>query len=257
MNDQVGALLSIDHLVKSYYQFHTEKKILDDVSLHIGEGEIVSIVGPSGCGKSTLLNIIAGFDRDYRGKVLFNGGPITGPSIERGVIFQNPQLFSWLKIQDNIAYGLRRNKTEKDLIAAQINGYLTRMDLLEFRGYYPDQLSGGMQQRVSLARVLVMKPKLLLMDEPFSSLDYQSRLRMQGLTLELWEEYKPSIVFITHDIEEAILVADRVIVLSKLPGKIIQEINVPFRRPRELALIKSIEFNQIKAEILDLLVFSE
>ena len=253
MNKQKNGLLTVDHLFKNYHHDTTETDVLNDVSFHMGEGEIVSVVGPSGCGKSTLLHLIAGFDQNYQGNVTFSGRQITGPGTERGMVFQRPQLFSWLRVKDNVSFGLKRQHMAKEALVEQTRTFLERVGMLDFQDYFPDQLSGGMQQRVALARALIMKPKLLLMDEPFSALDYQSRLEMQQLTLKLWEEYKPSILFVTHDIEEALLLADRIIVLSKRPGKIIRVLSVQFERPRDLSLIKNLSFHQLKSEILDLL----
>ncbi|SHI19307.1 ABC transporter ATP-binding protein [Desulfosporosinus lacus] len=251
MNDHSDGLLIIDHLHKSYCHDNTETEVLKNVTFRVGQGEIVGVVGPSGCGKSTLLHLVAGFDQDYRGDIAFCGQKITCPATERGMVFQSPQLFSWLKIKDNIAFGPKRQHMAKEDISAQTRIFLERVGMLDFLDYYPEQLSGGMQQRVALARALIMKPKLLLMDEPFSALDYQSRLEMQRLTLKLWEEYKPSILLVTHDIEEALLLADRIIVLSKGPGEIIRELSVNFDRPRDLSLIKSLSFHQLKSQILD------
>lgn len=253
MNDQDSCLLRVSHLYKNYCQNGEDTEVLSDLSFRLAKGEIVSIVGPSGCGKSTLMHLLAGFDRDYRGEVVFSEQKITGPSTDRCLVFQNPQLFSWLKVKDNISFGLKRKRMEKEEIEFRTQTLLSRIGMLDFQGYYPEQISGGMQQRVALARSLIMMPKLMLMDEPFSALDYQSRLEMQRLTLRLWDEYKPSMLFVTHDIEEAILMSDRIIVLSKRPGKIISELSVVFERPRGISLIKNFEFHQMKADILDLL----
>jgi len=253
MNDQDSCLLRVSHLHKNYCQNGYAIEILSDLSFRLAEGEIVSIVGPSGCGKSTLMHLIAGFDQDYQGEVFFSEQKITGPSTDRCMVFQNPQLFSWLKIKDNISFGLKRKRMGKEEIEFQTQAVLSRIGMVDFQEYYPEQISGGMQQRVALARSLIIRPKLMLMDEPFSALDYQSRLAMQQLTLRLWDEYKPSMLFVTHDIEEAILMSDRIIVLSKRPGKIISELPVSFERPRCLSLIKNFEFHQMKAGILDML----
>ena len=221
--------------------------------MQVQEGDFISIVGPSGCGKSTLLHLIAGFDTDYSGEMTFCGEKIICPSTRRGILFQSPQLFPWLKVKDNIAFGLKLQHLPADQIEMETKTYLERVGMTDFQDFYPDQLSGGMQQRIALARALVMKPKLLLMDEPFSSLDYQTRLEMHQLTLKLWMEYKPSILFVTHDIEEALLLSDKIFILSERPASLVREIEVPFQRPRDLSLIKTLPFNQLKAEILDLL----
>lgn len=261
-------LLKIEHLSKAYesniYPSSTcfsksgkdrsEKiQVLNNITIHVRSGEILSLLGPSGCGKSTLLHLASGFEKADEGQILFEGTPVTGPGVERGMIFQTPELFSWLTVRDNIAFGPKRARFPKGEIREKTEAYLDLIGMTDFQNYYPNQLSGGMQQRVALARALIMKPKLLLMDEPFSALDYQARLEMQGLMLKLWNEYRPSILFVTHDIEEALFLSDRVLVLSKRPGKIIRELPVPFPRPRTPGLIKEVSFHHMKSVILDLM----
>jgi NitT/TauT family transport system ATP-binding protein len=253
MSNQPEVLLSINDVNKSFTNSIPAINVISGLSLQVREGDFISIVGPSGCGKSTLLHLIAGFDRDYSGEMTFCGEKIISPSTRRGILFQSPQLFPWLKVKDNIAFGLKLQHLPADQIEMETQTYLERVGMTDFQNFYPDQLSGGMQQRIALARALVMKPKLLLMDEPFSSLDYQTRLEMHQLTLKLWNEYKPSILFVTHDIEEALLLSDKIFILSERPASLVREIAVPFQRPRELSLIKTLPFNQLKAEILDLL----
>lgn len=253
MSNQPEVLLSINEVIKSYTNSTPAINVINGLSLQVREGDFISIVGPSGCGKSTLLHLIAGFDRDYSGEMTFCGEKIIRPSTRRGILFQSPQLFPWLKAKDNIAFGLKLQHLPADQIERETKTYLEHVGMTDFQNFYPDQLSGGMQQRIALARALVMKPKLLLMDEPFSSLDYQTRLEMHQLTLKLWNEYKPSILFVTHDIEEALLLSDKIFILSERPTSLVREIAVPFQRPRELSLIKTLPFNQLKAEILDLL----
>lgn len=243
-------------------------KVLEDVSLYVEEGEIIALLGPSGCGKSTLLNIAAGFERPDEGQVLFMGETIEAPSPQRGVVFQSAVLFPWLTVRQNIAYGLKLNKKsgfagrkvhekigrkdhkEIDRICSR---YIQLVGLEGFENYYPAQLSGGMQQRVSLARVLALSPKMLLMDEPFAALDAQTRIAMQQLLLTISAQLRPTVLFVTHDVEEALILADKVYVMSRLPGKIISEIEVPFQRPRPISIIGSAEFSRIKSEILELL----
>ncbi len=256
MSDYKIPLLTLKNVTKHFIIKEQNKSthVLDCISLDLKKGEIISIVGPSGCGKSTLLNVITGFDRIKDGEVLYKNQIIKGPSPERGIVFQAPALFPWLDVRDNIGYGLKIKKVNKKARDKQISRYVKQIGLEEFQYFYPSQLSGGMQQRVALARALIMNPKLLSMDEPFSALDYQSRLEMQGIMLKLWEVYKPTILFVTHDVEESILVADRVVVISKRPGKILKEFIVPFKRPRETSLIKDLKFNLLKVEILNLLL---
>ncbi len=235
-------------------------KVLEDVSLSVEEGEIIALLGPSGCGKSTLLNIAAGFERPDEGQVLFMGEAIESPSPQRGVVFQSAVLFPWLTVRQNIAYGLKRNKKSgfsgrknHEEIEEICSRYIRLVGLEGFENYYPAQLSGGMQQRVSLARVLALSPKMLLMDEPFAALDAQTRIAMQQLLLTISAQLRPTVLFVTHDVEEALILADKVYVMSRLPGRIISEIEVPFQRPRPISIIGSAEFSKIKSEILELL----
>jgi NitT/TauT family transport system ATP-binding protein len=227
--------------------------VLEDISIEIGKSEIISIIGPSGCGKSTVLNLAAGFETPERGKLLFAGEPITAPSVKRGVVFQSAVLFPWLTVKQNIAYGLKLQKLDRRLIDEKCEEYINLVDLTGFEQYYPHQLSGGMQQRVSLARVLIMEPKMLLMDEPFAALDAQTRISMQQLLLSISMQLKPSILFITHDVEEALFLSDRIYVMSRLPGRIRHEILVPFSKPRRIALFADPKFTELKREILQLL----
>lgn len=228
-------------------------KVLDGISINIDQGEIIAILGPSGCGKSTLLNIMAGFEMPDQGSVSFQGQLVQGPSPERGVVFQSAILFPWLTVQENIAYGLTLKKYRDQEKATVCERLIQLVGLEGFEEYYPHQLSGGMQQRTSLARVLALKPRVLLMDEPFAALDALSRLKMQQLLLSIWEQLQTTIVFVTHDVEEALILADKIYVMSKLPGHIIREIIVPFTRPRPVSLIGNVEFSKIKSDILELL----
>lgn len=255
MDSQQTPILTIKSLGKSFENTGQDMAtaVINDISLDAGMGEIISIVGPSGCGKSTLLGVLAGFDKDYSGEVLYEKLPISGPSPERGMVFQTPALFDWLSVRDNIGYGLKIKKAAREAIDSEVDKYISLIGLEGFENFYPSQLSGGMQQRVALARALIMNPSLLLMDEPFSALDYQSRLEMQNLMLRLWEVHRPTILLVTHDVEESILVADRIIVMSKRPGSILREFKVPFGRPRDISLMKNPEFNNLKADILGLL----
>lgn len=228
-------------------------KVLEGISLSIETAEIVALLGPSGCGKSTILNIVAGFEKPDEGQVFFMGNPVIAPSTERGVVFQSAVLFPWLTVKQNIAYGLELKKQEAFDIERECSRYIQLVGLEGFEDYYPKQLSGGMQQKVALARVLILEPRMLLMDEPFAALDAQTRMAMQQLLLSISQELRPTVMFVTHDVEEALILADKVYVMSKLPGKIISEIEVPFKRPRMISIIGSFEFSKIKSEILELL----
>lgn len=247
--------LIIDKVEKNFFlsSGKGELKVLEDISLHIDEGEIIALLGPSGCGKSTLLNIVAGFEKPDEGQVLFMDKAISAPSPERGVVFQSAVLFPWLTVKQNIAYGLKLHKQKHEVIEEKCSRYIQLVGLEGFENYYPNQLSGGMQQRVALARVLVLEPRILLMDEPFAALDAQTRIAMQQLLLSISIQIRPTVLFVTHDVEEALILADKVYVMSKLPGQIICEVKVPFKRPRPISITGSIEFSKIKSDILELL----
>jgi NitT/TauT family transport system ATP-binding protein len=250
------AKISANDINKSFYMpgENISLQVLEKIDFEIQEGEFVSILGPSGCGKSTFLNILAGFENVDCGNALCCGESITGPSPERAVVFQSPVLFPWLDVKENIMYGLKQvGKRKKD--AEQLaSEYLKAVGLEDFGNYYPSQLSGGMQQRVSLIRSLVLGPKVLLMDEPFAALDAQTRYNMQQLLLQLWENNRQTIVFITHDVEEALLLSDRICIMSRRPGSIIEEISVPFERPRTISLAGSEAFSILKSRILSKLL---
>ena len=232
---------------------NTDLRVLNDISLTIYQGEFICIVGPSGCGKTTLLNVMAGFIHGYEGDVTCLGQPITAPSPERAMVFQSAALFPWLTVTDNIAYGLNRAGWKKAAINDMVKEYLTLVEMEGFEDFYPGQLSGGMQQRVALARVLVLNPKILLMDEPFAALDAQTRLTMQELLMKITLHHATTVVFVTHDVEEAVFLSDRIHVMSNLPGRLIREIDVPLARPRLFPVRNSSSFITLKAEILELL----
>jgi NitT/TauT family transport system ATP-binding protein len=227
--------------------------VLENITLKIDEGEIVALIGPSGCGKSTVLNIAAGFEEPDEGHLLFKGEPVIAPSSKRGVVFQSAVLFPWLTVKQNIVYGLKLKKLNHNLQDEKCEKYISLVGLKGFEHYYPHQLSGGMQQRVSITRVLIMEPKMLLMDEPFASLDAQTRISMQQLLLSISLQLNPSILFITHDVEEALFLADSIYVMSRLPGRIKHEIHVPFPKPRTISLLGNPSFSKAKHEILQLL----
>ncbi len=223
---------------------------LANIDLTLGEGEFAAVLGPSGCGKSTLLNIIAGFEQASAGSVSFYGTPITKPGLDRAVVFQEPALFPWLTVWDNVIFSPKVNGLKKSQYEAEAREFLDLVGLSRFLGHYPDQLSGGMKQRVGIARALLMKPKMFLMDEPFGSLDAQTRLEMQELLLGVWERYKRLVLFITHDIEEAIFLADVVYVLTARPGAIRSRIPVHFERPRSVEMLTRPEFGELRREIM-------
>ncbi|TYC59812.1 ABC transporter ATP-binding protein [Rhodobacterales bacterium] len=225
-------------------------RALDQVDLDVAEGEFIALLGPSGCGKSTLLNILAGFEPLTEGSVLFDGERIGKAGPDRGVVFQEAALFPWLTVFENVTFGPRVQGVSKNVYDAAAREILALVGLADFAGSYPSQLSGGMRQRVGIARVLVMKPRALLMDEPFGALDAQTRLTMQELLLEVWQRLKVTVVFVTHDIDEAILLADRVCVMSARPARIARQIPIALERPRSIENLLSPEFSAYKADIM-------
>jgi NitT/TauT family transport system ATP-binding protein len=238
--------IAIDNLVVVFGEGRTRRTAVDRVSLDVVPGEFVCVLGPSGCGKSTLLNVVAGFVVPLAGSVSIDGIEIRKPGADRGVVFQQPTLFPWKDVRENIAYGPRvggRSRAEADRIARQ---FMAKVGLAAFAGYYPQELSGGMQQRVGIARALAISPSVLLMDEPFGSLDAQTRSMMQEVLLGIWEELHTTVLFITHDIEEALLLADRVVVMSAGPGRIIDNVRVPLSRPRHSEVVYGPEFIRLK-----------
>jgi NitT/TauT family transport system ATP-binding protein len=225
-------ILGIDRLQKIFYPNGGPLSVLEEISFSAEDGELICILGRSGCGKSTLLKIVAGFVPPSSGKVLLNNQPVEGPGPERSVIFQEDALFPWLTVRENIAFGLRSRDQNKKSRRAEVERFLELVGLGEFGDYLPNEISGGMKQRVALARVLILKPQVLLMDEPFASLDAQSREEMQKLLLSLWQELAITILFVTHDVNEAVILADRVLVMSKNPGRIHEQVRVDLPRPR-------------------------
>lgn len=226
---------------------------LQDVSVHIRPGEFVCLLGPSGCGKSTLLGALAGHLTPSRGSLLLDGQPIGGPDPERGLVFQHHTLFPWLSVRDNVAYGLRMRGVGRAERHRQAMTWLKEVGLEGFEHHYPSALSGGMQQRVEIARVLINQPRVLLMDEPFGALDALTRLKMQELLLALWTKRRMTVVFVTHDIDEALFMADRILVMSARPGRVIEEIRVPAGRPRTAEWLTGATFVDYKRHCLALL----
>jgi len=226
---------------------------LQDVSFTIQPGEFVCILGPSGCGKSTLLGALAGHLQHSLGEITVDGKAVNTPHPDRGLVFQQHTLFPWKTVLDNVAFGLKMKGIGKSERRAEARKLLQLVGLSGFEDSYPAQLSGGMQQRVEIARVLINHPRVLLMDEPFGALDAQTRLMMQELLLEVWARIKTTVVFITHDIDEALFLADRILVMSPRPGRIIEEIKLDFARPRHTDLVTTAHFMQLKRHCIDLL----
>lgn len=236
---EVGALQNINFEIEDAYSREGR-----DI------GEFRVLLGPSGCGKSTLLRLIAGLDQPDSGEVLVNDHPVHGPGKDRGMVFQKYTSFPWLTVADNIAYGLKINgvpEAQRKEIVAQL---IQDIGLSGFESAYPETLSGGMQQRVAIARTLALRPAVILMDEPFGALDAQTRSEMQLLLLKVWDETASTILFVTHDVEEAIYLADRIFVMSAHPGTIVEDVQVPFDRPRSLDLKQRNEFHELQNYVL-------
>jgi NitT/TauT family transport system ATP-binding protein len=226
---------------------------IENVSIEVPKNQFAVIVGPSGCGKSSLLYLVAGLTEPTAGRILLDQREILGPSCERGMVFQSYTLFPWLTVRENVEFGLKRRNvpaTDRERI---VNHYLNEVGLAAFHEAYPKQLSGGMMQRVAIARALANDPEILLMDEPFGALDSQTRTQMQKLLLRVWEHDQKTVLFVTHDIDEAILLGDRVYVMTSRPGRIKEEVEIPIPRPRSLDLVMEPEFIALKRKLLDLL----
>lgn len=224
---------------------------LTPVDFEVRENDFVTILGPSGCGKSTLLRIVAGLDQPTTGQVLLDGAPVQGPGADRGMVFQSYTLFPWLTIEQNIRFGLReRNMPEREQ-KERADYFIAKVGLRGFEQHFPKQLSGGMQQRTAIARALANDPKILLLDEPFGALDNQTRVLMQELLLGIWESAKKTVLFVTHDIDEAIFMANRVAVFSARPGRIKTELAVDFAHPRHYTIKTSPEFMALKAQLTE------
>jgi NitT/TauT family transport system ATP-binding protein len=224
-----------------------------DVSLHVAPGEFVSLIGPSGCGKSTLLSVVAGFTKPSGGEALLDGKRIAGPGSDRGVVFQQYSLFPWMTVRRNVEFGLKMQGVGATKREATARTLLGLAGLLAFENHYPDQLSGGMKQRVGIVRALATSPQVMLMDEPFGALDSQTRVVMQQILTNMWQRLKLSVLFITHDIEEAIFLSDRVYVMTARPGRIKAEVTIPLPRPRTAEMMSSIEFTQILHKLRNLI----
>jgi ABC-type nitrate/sulfonate/bicarbonate transport system ATPase subunit len=224
---------------------------LQPTTLTVEPNAFLTILGPSGCGKSTLLRIVAGLDQPTSGEVRLNGKPVLGPGADRGMVFQSYTLFPWLTVAQNIGFGLR----EKGMAAAEakdiVDAYIDRVGLRGFEHHWPKQLSGGMQQRTAIARALANDPEILLLDEPFGALDNQTRALMQELLLGIWERERKTVLFVTHDIEEAIFIANRVVVMSARPGRIKADLTVDLPYPRHYTLKTDPDFSALKARLTE------
>jgi len=242
-------LIKIQNVNKIYRGVSGDVEALHEVNLDIEENEFVSIVGPSGCGKTTLLNVLAGLETYDTGSVTMNGESIVGPGIERGVIFQQYALFPWLTVRKNMEFGLRYKDYSKEKKKEIIDHYMDIVGLTEFANSYPKELSGGMKQRVAIARGYATSPQVLLMDEPFGALDAQTRAQLQEDLLKTWETERKTCIFITHDVEEAVLLSQRVVLMSARPGRVKQiiKIDLPYPRNQKTKILP--QFNEIKNQI--------
>jgi len=226
---------------------------LSNASVEIKPGEFVCLLGPSGCGKSTLLNCVAGFVRPSTGWITLDGKIVTGPGPERGMVFQQHSLFPWKTVRENIAFGPRISNRGEDLPETVADTFLAMIGLSQFADRYPRELSGGMQQRVGIARALANYPSVLLMDEPFGALDSQTRTMMQENLLQIWEEFGTTVLFVTHDVDEAIFLADRVLVMGAAPGRIVADLAVDLPRPRAMDTNAAPQFLELRQRCLSLI----
>lgn len=246
--------IQVKNVQKVFSQTDRPLNVLENINLTINDGEFVSCLGPSGCGKSTLLNIIAGLETQTSGEVLVDGHPVTGPGTDRVMVFQEAALFPWLSVLDNVMFGLKIKGQSRKAATELAHEYLKMVHLSRFIHSFPHELSGGMRQRVAIARALVMNPNYLLMDEPFGALDEQTKLVLHADLQEIWVKNRKTIVFVTHNIREAVKLSDRVIILGTRPGNIKKEFKVQFSRPRaegdkNLVHLENLILEELREEI--------
>jgi ABC-type nitrate/sulfonate/bicarbonate transport system ATPase subunit len=224
---------------------------IENISLEVGDGEFVCVIGPSGCGKSTMLMIVAGLYPKSGGEIFLDNEPLSEPGLNRGMVFQDFALFPWLSVRENILYGVKQKKIPAEKHEEIVSHYIDMMSLNGFEDMFPNRLSGGMRQRVAIARALALDPELLLMDEPFGALDAQTRANLQRVLVDVWEQTKKTVMFITHDVREATFLADRVIVMSARPGRITREIRVGLPRPRDILAPEFVEIERKLAGFIE------
>jgi NitT/TauT family transport system ATP-binding protein len=249
-------VLSVENLYKTFPTPGGTVTALKDVSFQVYRREFMCVIGPSGCGKSTLIRILAGLEDASDGKVLLDGNPVSGPGPDRGMVFQSYTLFPWLTVKENVMFGPRMAGQKGGSAESEARQWIDLVGLSRFENSYPHQLSGGMKQRVAIARALANRPRILLMDEPFGALDAQTRCQMQSYLLQIWKNLDITILFITHDLDEAAFLADRILVLKANPGEVNEIIEVPVPRPRTPAQFVSPEFVATKHRI-DCLIHPE
>ncbi len=244
-------ILQIRAVSKTFVSSHGATHALQATDLNVAENDFITILGPSGCGKSTLLRIVAGLDSQSTGEVLLDGRRIAGPGADRGMVFQSYTLFPWLTVLQNVCFGLREKAMPLPEQQATAREFLHQVGLDGFERHFPKQLSGGMQQRTALARALANNPRILLMDEPFGALDHQTRELMQELLQGIWEAEQKTVLFVTHDIDEAIFMGNRVVVMSARPGRIKCDLPVPIAHPRHYSVKTSPVFTELKARLME------
>ena len=245
--------IEVKNFALSYETLDGSVDAVTDTNIHVNPGEFVSIVGPSGCGKSTLLNAVAGFLKPTAGTVTVDGDVVTGPSAERGMVFQQYSLFPWKTVRENVEFGLKMRGMARSQRERAARTLLGLAGLEDFEKHYPERLSGGMKQRVGIVRALATGPKVLLLDEPFGALDAQTRVIMQQILTNMWQRLKISVLFVTHDIDEAIFLSDRVYCMTARPGSIKAEIPIPLERPRQQAMMMSSEFLGLRRALMSLI----
>jgi NitT/TauT family transport system ATP-binding protein len=250
---QREVILEVKNLYKRYQSPQGETEALRNINFKVHRREFICVIGASGCGKSTLIRTLAGLEKQSQGEVLLDGKPVEGPGRDRGMVFQGYSLFPWLTVKKNVMFGPQMSGHGNDTSEREARQWLDLVGLTKFADSYPHQLSGGMRQRVAIARALVNQPRILLMDEPFGALDAQTRCKMQSHLLEIWRNIDITILFITHDLDEAIYLADRILVLKPHPGEVLEVIEVPVPRPRSSEQFTSPEFIATKKRLDDLI----
>jgi len=246
------SFIQLDDIVKVFDDpaRATRTLAIDHVSLSVEKKEFVCLLGPSGCGKSTLLNMVAGFEKPSEGRVTLGGQPIAGPGADRGMVFQQPNLMPWLPVWDNIAFALKLQGRSKQERRQAAQPFIDAVKLRGFENHFPSELSGGMAQRVGIARALLQNPQVILMDEPFAALDAQTKLEMQEELVSIWQQYSSTILFVTHSVDEALILGTQVLIMTHRPGKIRETIRIDLERPRD---VTSAPFNALKRHVMEVI----